>query len=130
VFLAERKLADGPDLGVRLQLLLDRRIESACLHGDDFRRCVGVVRDWAAAFRAEDSVHSFAGAAQAGVALGGALEGELVFGDDGDERVGRSRLALAIIAVIVTDKEWLIDIDAIGNCFAETVAGDRHFAGG
>lgn len=67
VLLAEGQLADGPDLGVRLQRLLELDVERAALHGDDFGGGIRVVGQRRTALGAEDAVHGVAGAALAGV---------------------------------------------------------------
>ena len=83
--LAERQLADGPDLGVGLERLLDLAVERAALDGDDLGRRVRVVGDRGAALGAEEAPDALAGAALALVLLDGAVDGELVLGDDADE---------------------------------------------
>lgn len=109
-FLAEGKLANSPDLGVlftrprsvscspsrpkrkqeeskthRLQGLLDLRVESTGLDGNDRRGSIRVVGNGRATLRAEYAVDVLARAALASPALGGAVDGELVLGHDGDE---------------------------------------------
>ncbi len=83
--LAERQLADGPDLGVGLERLLDLAVERAALDGNDLGRRVRVVGDRGAALGAEEAPDALAGAALALVLLDGAVDGELVLGDDADE---------------------------------------------
>lgn len=75
----------GPDLGIRLESLLDLRVQRTGLDSDDLRRGVGVVGDGRAAFRAEDSVDILARGALARPRLGGTAELQLVFWDDGNE---------------------------------------------
>lgn len=60
MFLAEWKLADSPDFGVRLQVLLDLHIKGAGLKGDDLRGSFWVVGNRGAAFRTENPVNCFA----------------------------------------------------------------------
>lgn len=60
VLLAEGQLADGPDLGVRLQVLLDLSVESTGLERNDLRSSVGVVGDGRAALGAEETVDNVA----------------------------------------------------------------------
>lgn len=91
VLLTEGQLAHSPDLRVGLERLLDFRVESAALDGDDLGRRVGVVRDGRAALGAEEAPDGLAAAALAFVFLDGALDGELVFGDDADEGCGVGR---------------------------------------
>lgn len=85
VLLAEGKLADSPDLGVGLQRLLDIGRESTGLQGDDLRSGIGIVGDGGATLRAEDAVDGVAGATLTSPALGGAVEGQLILGDNSDE---------------------------------------------
>ena len=92
--LAEGQLADGPDLGVGLERLLDVAVERAALEGDDLGRRVRVVGDRGAALGAEEAPDALAGAALALVLLDGAVDGELVLGDDADEGWGRVGSAL------------------------------------
>lgn len=40
--------------------------------------------------------------------------------------VGGTALALAIITVIVTHDEWLVDVNRVGDCLTEAVASKRH----
>lgn len=68
-----------------LQGLLDLGVKGAALEGNDLGGRVGVVGDGAAALGAEDAVDVLAGGALASPGLGGALDGELVLGDDDDE---------------------------------------------
>lgn len=124
--LAEGQLSDGPDFRVRLQVLLDLRVQGASLEGNDFRGSIGVMRNGRTALGAEDPVDGFARRAFAGPFLGGAVDGELVFGDDGDERVGRAALALAVVAVVVAGDEGSFHVGGVGYCFAETVSCERH----
>lgn len=44
----------------------------------------------------------------------------------GPRTVGRARLALAIIAVVVAGEEGRVDVNLVGDGLAETVAGERH----
>lgn len=68
-----------------LEGLLDLGGESAGLEGDDLGGGVGVVGDGGAAFGAEEAPDGVAGGALALPLLDGAVDGELVLGDDGDE---------------------------------------------
>jgi hypothetical protein len=83
--LAEGQLADSPDLRVRLQVLLDFRVERTGLDGNDLGCRVGVVGNGAAAVTAEPAPDAVAAAAFAFPLLQGALDGELVLGNDSDE---------------------------------------------
>jgi len=47
MFLTEGKLADGPDLGVRLQRLLQLRVKTSRLECNDLWGRIWFVRDWA-----------------------------------------------------------------------------------
>ena len=40
--------------------------------------------------------------------------------------VCRATLALAVIAVIIAGKNWLVYVNGICHCFAETMAGQSH----
>lgn len=86
--LAEGQLADGPDLRVRLQVLLDLGVERAGLDGDDLGGRVGVVGDGAAAVAAEPAPDAVAAAAFALPLLQGTVDGELILGNDCDEGWG------------------------------------------
>jgi hypothetical protein len=98
VLLAEGELADGPDLGVRLEGLLNLGVEGAGLEGDDLGGGVGVVGNGRAAVGAEEAPDGLAGGALALPLLDGAVDGELVLGNDGDESyillVGAGRTSL------------------------------------
>jgi hypothetical protein len=83
--LAEGQLADSPDLRVRLQVLLDFRVERTGLDGDDLWCRVGVVGNGAAAVTAEPAPDAVAAAAFAFPLLQGPLDGELVLGNDSDK---------------------------------------------
>lgn len=126
LLLTKRQLAHRPNLRVWLEVLPNLAIEAASLDSDDLGGGVRIVRDGAAALRAEDAVHVFAAAALAAVGLGRAADGQLGLGDDGDERVGRAGLALAVVAVVVADDVRGGDVDSEGGGFAEAVAGERH----
>ncbi len=41
--------------------------------------------------------------------------------------VGRARLALAVIAVVVAGEEGGVNVDRVGDGLAETVSGEAHF---
>jgi hypothetical protein len=43
-----------------------------------------------------------------------------------EHTVSRAALALAVIAVVVADEEGRVDVNAIRDGFAETMAGDSH----
>jgi len=79
----EWQLALRPNLGIRLERLLDLGVKGARLERDDLGRRVRVVRDWGAALGAEDAVHVLARRTLLRVGLGRTFDGELVFGDDG-----------------------------------------------
>lgn len=85
MLLAEGQLADGPNFGIGLEGLLDLGGEGTGLEGDDLGGRVGVVGNGRATVGAEDAVHGVPGATLAGPGLGGAVEGQLVLGDDGDQ---------------------------------------------
>lgn len=103
VLLAEGKLADSPDLSILnmmsvvirirvmatvtygLQSLLDLSVQGTGLESDDLGGGIGVVSDRRATLGAEDAVDSVAGGTLTSPALGGAIDGQLVLGDDGDE---------------------------------------------
>lgn len=125
-FLAERKLADGPDLGVGLQGLLNLSIQGASLDGNDLGGGIGVMGDRGATFRAEDAVDGEARGTLASPALGRTVDGQLVLGDDSDERVGRATLALTVIAVIVGSDQRCVNVHGVRDGFAKAVSGERH----
>lgn len=127
VLLAEGELADGPDLGIRLEVLLQLSLESTSLEGDDLGGGIGVVGDGGATLGAEETVDDLSGGALgAGVGLDGAVDGELVLENDSDEGVGRTALALAVVAVVVADKERCLHVHRVGGGLAEAVSGNRH----
>jgi hypothetical protein len=41
--------------------------------------------------------------------------------------ISRATLALAIIAMVVCGQGGLVNVNRVGDGFAETVAGQRHF---
>ena len=41
--------------------------------------------------------------------------------------VGRATLALAVIAVVISCGNRLVDVGLVGDGLAETVSSDRHF---
>jgi len=125
LLLAEWQLANGPDLGIRLELLLVLVAQSTALKGNDLGRRIGVVSDRGAALAAEDAVDRLARGALARPALGGAIEVELVLGDDDDERICRAALALAVITMVVADNEG-VGIDSVLDGTAEAVTGETH----
>jgi hypothetical protein len=69
----------------RLQVLLDLSVQSTGLQGDDRGSGLGVVSNGRAAFGTEDAVDSLAGGSVLREALGGAVDGQGVLGDDSDE---------------------------------------------
>jgi hypothetical protein len=126
VLLAERQLSGSPDLGVRLEVLLDLSIKSTSLQSDDLRGGIRVVGDGRAALGAEETVDDVARRALgAGVGLDGTVDGELVLLDNSNKRVGGTALALAVVAVVVANNERLV-IDLVGDGFAEAVSRERH----
>lgn len=101
VLLAERKLADSPNLGVlqgeeesisrpasmspsirdrdltyRLECLLDLGVQSACLQRNDLGCRIRVMSNRRATFRAEDAVDGVARRSLTSPALGGAFHSE------------------------------------------------------
>lgn len=72
-------------INYRLQGLLNLGIESTSLEGDDLGGSRRIVGDGRAALGAEDSVDGISGVGLAGPCLDGAVDGQLVFGNDGDE---------------------------------------------
>jgi hypothetical protein len=129
VLLAERQLSGGPDLGVRLEVLLDLGVEGTSLQGDDLRSGIGVVGDGRTALAAEETVDNVTGRALgARVGLDRAVNGELVLLDNSNERVGRTTLALAVVTVVVANKERLV-VDLVGDGFAKAVSRERHCGG-
>jgi hypothetical protein len=85
VLLAEGELADGPDLGVGLEGLLDLGGEGTSLQSDDLGSGIGVVSDGRATVGAEEAVHVIAGATLASPLLDGAVDGQLILENDGDQ---------------------------------------------
>lgn len=85
VLLAEGKLADSPNLGVGLQVLLDLGGEGTGLEGNNLRGGIGVMGNGGTTIRAEDAVDGVAGATLTRPSLGGAVDGQLVLGDNSDE---------------------------------------------
>lgn len=110
----------------RLQGLLDLRVQSTGLEGNDRRGSVRVVGNGRAAVGAEKTVDRVAGSTVAGVLLDGAVDGQDIFGDDGDEGISRATLALAVVAVVVCRDDRLLDLGLVGDGLAETVSGKRH----
>jgi hypothetical protein len=126
VLLAERQLSNGPDLGIRLEVLLDLGVKGTSLQSDDLRGGIGVVGNGRTALGAEKTVDNVARRSLgAGVGLDGAVDGELVLLDNSNERVGGTALALTVVAVVVANNERLI-VDLVGDGFAEAVSGERH----
>ena len=73
----------------RLQVLLDLAVESTSLEGDDLRGGIGIVGNGASTLRAEQPPDGVAGGTLALPLLHGAIDGELILGDDGDESCRR-----------------------------------------
>ena len=69
----------------RLQCLLNLGVECTGLEGDNRRGRIRVMGYRRAALRAEGTVDVLAIASFARVSLGRAIDGQLLFGDDGDE---------------------------------------------
>lgn len=69
----------------RLESLLDLSIQSTSLQSDDLGSRIGVVGNGRATLGAEDAVDGVTGAALASPALGGAVDGQLVLGDNSDQ---------------------------------------------
>jgi hypothetical protein len=126
LLLAEGKLANAPDLGVRLEVLLEFSVEGTGLESNDTRGGIGVVGDGGAALGAEEAPDRLAGGAFTLPLLDGAFDGEDLLGDDADERVGRTALALAVVAVVVAGEEGLLNVSLVGDGLAETVSSERH----
>lgn len=103
-----------------------------------------------AALGAEETPHRFSGRALALPLLHGAIDGELVFGNNGDEgwsllaicrvrimgegegeevTVGAAALTLAVVAVVVAGDERGFDVGGVGDGVAEAVSGERHNGG-
>lgn len=75
----------GETITYRLQVLLQFRVQSTGLEGNDLGSSIGVMGNGGAALGAEKAMDVFPRGAFAGPFLDGAFDGELVFGDDGDE---------------------------------------------
>ena len=43
-----------------------------------------------------------------------------------DHTIGRSALALAVVAVIVAENGRLVNVGSVRDSFAEAVSGERH----
>jgi hypothetical protein len=82
VLLAEGELADGPDLGVGLEGLLDLGRQGTRLQSDDFGGGIRVVGDGRTTVGAEEAVHIIAGATLASPLLDRAVDGQLILEDD------------------------------------------------
>ncbi len=107
------------------------------------------------AFGAEDSVNSFAGAAHAGPAFGRPLDLDFGLGHHYNQgcnivslqlrkwspdravrdarlrcrellTVGGATLALAVIAMVVTREQGLVDINAVCHSLTQTMTGENH----
>lgn len=122
----ERQLADAPDLGVGLEVLLVLDREGTGLDGDDGGSSLGVVVDGRAALAAEDTVDGLARGTGTSIALGRTGDGQLVLGDDGDERVCGTSLALAVVAVVVGNGEGR-RVNGVLDLAAKAVTGETHF---
>jgi hypothetical protein len=111
--------------------------------------------DGRSAFGAENAVNIFARATLASPALGGTIHRELSLrndhhkgfqfqfglahlrhskrvctdkkgGGEGKLTVGRSGLALTVIAMVVASKEWLVNVNAVRNSLAKAVSSKNH----
>lgn len=132
--------------GLEGLLVLDG--EGTGLQGDDWGGGLGVVVDGRAALAAEDTVDGLAGGTDTSPALGGARDGELVLGDDSYEgcvaavlvdavqkqalpwaglwhTVGRTSLALAVVAVVVSDTVGR-RVNSVLDLAAKAVTGETH----
>ena len=69
----------------RLESLLDLRVQSTTLQCNDLGGRIGIMGNGRATLRAEDAVDSLAGGTLASPALGGAVDGQLGLGDDGNQ---------------------------------------------
>jgi len=81
--------------------------------------------DRGATFAAEDAVDVLATIAFFGVVLSGALDRQLIGGNDDDERVGAACLPLAVIAMIVAYEERL-GVNGEGGLTAKAVSRESH----
>lgn len=126
VLLAEGKLAGSPDLGVRLQVLLELGIQAATLEGNDLGSGIGVVSNGRAAFLAEPTPDGIPGVGSALPLLDGSIHFKLVLGNHNYKGVGRARLTLAIITVVIASEERGVNVDLVGDGFAKAVSGERH----
>ena len=70
----------------RLQILLDFGVQGTSLESDNWGSSLGVVSNGRTALRAEDAVDGLAGGAVLCVALGWAIDGQGLLGDDSDKR--------------------------------------------
>lgn len=43
-----------------------------------------------------------------------------------ERTVGRARLALAVVAVVVTGNDWRVDVNGVRDRFAQAVSGENH----
>lgn len=127
----------------RLQGLLDLSVQSTGLQSDNLRGRIGVVGNGRATLGAEDAVDGVARATLARPGLGGAGDGQSGLGNDGDESlsgvshctlgtqvlertVGRTTLALAVIAVVISGNDRRVDGRGVLDGAAETVTSERH----
>lgn len=64
------------------------------------------------------------------------VPGEVNFRRDSEYRelfrhtVGRARLALAVVAVVVAGNDWRVDVNGVRDRFAQAVSGENHFGEG
>jgi hypothetical protein len=79
----------GACMAYRLQVLLELGVKGTGLEGDDLGSGIRVVGDGRSALGAEETVDGLAGRSHAAPLLDGAVDGELVFRDDGDESCER-----------------------------------------
>jgi hypothetical protein len=112
----------------RLEVLLVLDAQGATRQSNDRGRGIGVVGDWRAAVGAEDAVDVLSGRALASPALGGAFDGQLVLGDNDNERVGRTALALAVVAVVIPNNYGL-GVHRVGDVAAQAVTRETHDGG-
>lgn len=77
-----------------LEVLLELGVKGTTLERNDLRGGVRVVGDGRAALGAEEAVDGVAGGAHAGPLLHGAVDGELILGNDDDQGCG-GRVSIA-----------------------------------
>ena len=83
-----------------LQVLLDLSVQGASLDGNDFRSCIRVVGDRGTTLRAEDTVDGEAGGTLSSPALGGALDSQLVLGDNSDKSYKKVNNCISPVVII------------------------------